>query len=313
MKTNCSFTEVDRLMKSLELAIYVPIFVCGLVLNILALVVFCFLLRKWTESTIYMTNLALLDLLLLLLLPFKMHATIHHWEAHHRFLCSFLESLYFVGMYGSIYTIACIAMDRWVAIRHPFRAKQLRSRRAALGICILVWVVVLGGTSPIYSFRTAGNGSFHCFHGFSEKGWRPDVISCLLGFGFVGPALVLVVCSAQSIRTLRQSGKESHKNRACVRIIYSSLCAFLVPFTPSHLGILLQFLVRQDVIQDCMAKTNISLFLQVAMSLANITCCLDALCYYFITREVRTSKQTFTFRRSRSSSQRRATTSTSEL
>uniref|UniRef100_A0A4W5RGF3 Hes family bHLH transcription factor 6 n=1 Tax=Hucho hucho TaxID=62062 RepID=A0A4W5RGF3_9TELE len=311
--TNCSFTEVDRLMKSLELAIYVPIFVCGLVLNILALVVFCFLLRKWTESTIYMTNLALLDLLLLLLLPFKMHATIHHWEAHHRFLCSFLESLYFVGMYGSIYTIACIAVDRWVAIRHPFRAKQLRSRRAALGTCILVWVVVLGGTSPIYSFRTVEKGSFHCFHGFSEKGWRPEVISCLLGFGFVGPALVLVVCSAQSIRTLRQSGNESHKNRACVRIIYSSLCAFLVPFTPSHLGILLQFLVRRDVIQDCMAKTRISLFLQVAMSLANVTCCLDALCYYFITREVRTSKQTFTFRRSKSISQKRATTSTSEL
>ncbi|CAB1317613.1 unnamed protein product [Coregonus sp. 'balchen'] len=313
MTTNCSFTEVDSLMKSLELAIYVPIFVCGLVLNILALVVFCVLLRKWTESTIYMTNLALMDLLLLLLLPFKMHATIHHWAAHHRILCSFLESLYFVGMYGSVYTIACIAVDRWLAICHPFRAKQLRSPRAALGTCILVWVMVLGGTSPIYSFRTAEKGSFHCFHSFSDQGWRQEVIGCLLGFGFVGPALVLVVCSAQSIGTLRQSGQESPKSRACVRTIYSSLCAFLVPFTPSHLGILLQFLVHRCVIEDCVAKTRISLFLQVAMSLANITCCLDAVCYYFITREVRTSKQTFNLRRSRSISQKRATTSTSEL
>ncbi|CAB1326062.1 unnamed protein product [Coregonus sp. 'balchen'] len=300
-------------MTSLELAIYMPIFVFGLVLNILALVVFCIFLRKWSESTIYMTNLALMDLLLLLLLPFKMHATNHQWAAHHRFLCSFLESLYFVGMYGSIYTIACIAVDRWVAIRHPFRAKQLRSPRAALGTCILVWVVVLGGISPIYGFRKAEDVSFHCFHSFSEKGWSPKVIGCLLSFGFVGPALVLVVCSAQTIRTLRQSGQESPKSRACVKIIYSSLCAFLVPFTPSHLGILLQFLVHRGLIEDCLAKTRISLFLQVAMSLANITCCLDALCYYFIAREVRSSKQTFTFRRSRSISQKRATTSTSEL
>ncbi|XP_055723143.1 G-protein coupled receptor 55-like [Salvelinus fontinalis] len=311
MEPNCSFDEVDLLMTSLELVIYVPIFVFGLILNVLALVVFCIFLRKWSESTIYMTNLALMDLLLLLLLPFKMHATNHQWAAHHRFLCSLLESLYFVGMYGSIYTIACIAVDRWVAICHPFRAKQLRSPRAALGTCILVWVVVLGGISPIYGFRKEETGYFHCFHTFSKEGWHPKVIGCLLSFGFVGPALVLVVCSAQSIRTLRQSGQESPKSRSCVKIIYSSLCAFLVPFTPSHLGILLQFLVHQSLIEDCLAKTRISLYIQVTMSLANITCCLDALCYYFITTEVRSSKQTFTFRRSMS--QKRATTSTSEV
>lgn len=243
MTANCSFEAVDRLMRSLELAIYLPIFLIGLALNAVALVVFCILLRKWTESTIYMTNLALMDLLLLLLLPFKMHATNHLWGAHRRVFCSVLESFYFVGMYGSIYTIVCIAVDRWVAICYPFRAKLLRSPRAALGTCVLVWVVVLGGISPIYGFRQAGEGDFHCFHGFSEKGWSPVVIGCLQVFGFLGPALVLVGCSVQSIRALRASGQESPKSG--VRIIYSSLCAFLVPFTPSHLAILLQFLVSQ--------------------------------------------------------------------
>ncbi|XP_062338382.1 G-protein coupled receptor 55 isoform X1 [Osmerus eperlanus] len=240
MATYCSFEEVDRLMTSLELVIYIPIFLMGLVLNTLALVVFCVLLRKWTESTIYMTNLALMDLLLLLLLPFKMHATNNQWSPKHRLLCSFLESMYFVGMYGSIYTIVCIAVDRWVAIKHPFRAKQLRSPQAALGTCVLVWFLTLGGISPIYGFRQAGDEDFHCFHGFSEKGWTPAVVGCLEVFGFLGPALVLVGCSVQSVKTLKNSGQE---RRACERIIYSSLCAFLLPFTPSHLAILLQFLV----------------------------------------------------------------------
>lgn len=231
-------------MRYLELVIYIPIFLFGLVLNGMALAVFCVFLPKWTESTIYMTNLALMDLLLLLPLPFKMHATNHLWGAHLQLLCSFLESLYFVGMYGSIYTIMCIAVDRWVAICHPFRAKQVRSPKAALGTCVAVWVVVLVAISPIYGFREAGQGDFHCFHGFSEKGWSPVIISCLEVFGFLGPALVLVGCSAQTIWTLRESNQRSPKSRACVRIIYSSLCAFLVPFTPSHLAILLQFLVR---------------------------------------------------------------------
>ena len=70
------------------------------------------------------------------------------------------------------------------------------------------------------------------------------IIFCLEVFGFVVPALVLVGCSAQIIWTLKRSDERSPKSRSCVKIIYSSLCAFLLPFTPSHLAILLQFLVR---------------------------------------------------------------------
>ncbi|KAG7249438.1 hypothetical protein CRUP_018077 [Coryphaenoides rupestris] len=244
MTANCSFEEVDHLMKYLGLVVYGPIFLCGIVLNALALLVFCTLLSKWSESTIYMTNLVLMDLLLLLPLPFKMQAAHQTWAAHSRNACSFLESLYFVGMYGSIYTITCIAADRWLAICHPFQAKRLRSPRVALGVCAAVWVAVLAAILPIYGFREAGGGDFHCFHSFSAKVWRAEVIVSLEVLGFLCPALVLVCCSARIIWTLRRSGQQSPQSRACVRIIYSSMFAFLAPFTPSHLAILLQFLVR---------------------------------------------------------------------
>ncbi|KAF7664872.1 hypothetical protein LDENG_00163190 [Lucifuga dentata] len=310
MTSNCSFEEVDHVMRYLELIIYIPIFAVGLLLNIAALLVFCIFLRKWTESTIYMTSLAMMDLLFIVSLPFKMHATNHQWPAQLQPLCSFLESLYFVGTYGSIYTIMCIAVDRWVAIRHPYIAKWLRSPKVALRICIMVWVLVMAVISPTtYRFRKADQGDFHCFHRFSKSGWSPLVIICVEVFGFLGPALVVLYCSVQTIRALQQSGQHSPKSRACVKIICSSLGAFLVPFTPSHLAILLQFLVHQEVIQDCGSKTRISLFIQIAMCLANITCCLDAVCYYFIAREVRNTKNTFR----RSVLQRRGTFSTSEV
>uniref|UniRef100_A0A3B4TZX6 G protein-coupled receptor 55 n=1 Tax=Seriola dumerili TaxID=41447 RepID=A0A3B4TZX6_SERDU len=311
MSYNCSFNEVDRLMNYLELVIYIPIFVLGLILNVVALLVFCIFLRKWTESTIYMTSLALMDLLLLFPLPFKMHATNHCWPSYLQPLCSGLESLYFIGIYGSIYTIMCIAVDRWVAICHPFKAKLLRSPKVALGTCMGVWMLVLAVLSPtIHRFRDAGEKNFHCFHRFSENGWSPPLIISLQVFGFLVPALVVIYCSVQTIWALQQSGQHSPQSQACVKIIYSSLSAFLVPFTPSHLGILLQFLVHQGVIQDCGTKTRISLFIQVALCLSNITCCLDALCYYFIAHEVRSTKHTF---RMSMISQRRATFSTSEV
>ncbi|XP_034559483.1 G-protein coupled receptor 55 [Notolabrus celidotus] len=311
MTSNCSFEGVDHLMKYFELVFYIPIFVIGLILNTAALFVFCVILRKWTESTIYMTSLALMDLLLLLPLPFKMHASNHLWPANLQPLCSVLEVLYFVGIYGSIYIIMCIAVDRWVAICHPYKAKQLRSPKKALVTCMGVWTLVLAVISPTtYRFREVGQKDFHCFHQFSEKGWSPPVIICLQVFGFLLPALLVVYCSVQTICVLKQSGKLSSQSRACVKIIYSSLSAFLLPFTPSHLAILLQFLVRQGVIEDCKCRVNISLFIQIALCLSNITCCLDALCYYFIAHEVRCTKPTF---RLSMVSQRRATFSTSEV
>ncbi|CAI5641196.1 unnamed protein product [Oreochromis niloticus] len=304
------FKHVDGVMKVLELVFYIPIFVVGLILNIAALVVFCGLLRKKTESTIYMINLALMDLILLLILPFKMHATNHEWPANFHELCSILEGLYFYGIYGSIYIIMCIAVDRWVAICHPFKAKQLRSPRVTMVICVVVWMLVSGSVIPvIWNFRNTKNGTFHCFHQFSAEGWKPPIIISVQVFGFVLPALVVVLCSVQIIWTLQQSGQHSPQSRACVKIIYSGLCAFLVPFTPSHLAIFLQFLVHQGAFQDCGTKANLSLFIQIAMCLSNITCCLDAMCYYFIAHEVRNTRHSF---RMSIMSQRRPTNSTSE-
>ncbi|XP_030644175.1 G-protein coupled receptor 55-like [Chanos chanos] len=289
---NCSFEDVDKLMRSLELVIYAPTFIFGMVLNTMALVVFCILLRKWTESSIYMTNLALMDLLLLMLLPFKMHATNNPWSSNMKSACSFFENMYFVGMYGSIYTIVCIAVHRYIAIRHPFRAQQLRSKKISLGVCLGIWVSVLLAVSPAYSFGEERSDTFHCFHEFSNTAWDTDLIVFLELCGFLLPATVLVVCSCLSIRGLRESERFSKRRHAGVRIIYSSLCAFLVPFTPCHVAILLQCLVRQKIITNCEHKKSIALFVQLALCLANITSFLDALCYYFIAKEVRSLKPT---------------------
>ncbi|XP_043111677.1 G-protein coupled receptor 55 [Puntigrus tetrazona] len=308
MMQNCSTEDVDSLTRTLDLVIYVPVLVFGLALNVAALVVFCLLLRKWTESSIYMTNLALMDLLLLLQLPFKMHAAHHEWAEDKKIFCSFLESLYFVAMYGSIYTIVCIAVDRYIAINHPFRAKQVRSKKNALIVCVCIWVFVMAATSPIYTFREEKKGDFNCFHRFSEKGWSTEIIVCLEVIGFLLPATVLVTCSIKSVRTLKASKDSDRKRQAGVRIIYSSLAAFLVPFTPCHLAIFLQYLVHKAIISDCKQKQNIALFIQVSINIANVTCCLDALCYYFIAKEVRSTKETL-----RLSISRARTTSSSDV
>ncbi|XP_072524946.1 G-protein coupled receptor 55 [Salminus brasiliensis] len=281
----------SQVMKSLEMVIYIPVFVFGLVMNIAALVVFCFVLKKWTESSIYMTNLALMDLLLLLQLPFKMHAGQNEWSPDLISFCSFLESLYFMGMYGSIYTIACISVDRYIALCHPYHAKWLRSKKNARIVCLTIWTIVVLATLPVYTFRKKSKEMFHCFHRFSDKGWHTALIICLEVFGFLLPGLVLVTCSTLSIRALKESSANISDKQAGTRIIYSSICAFLVPFTPSHVAIFFQYLVRSGKISGCEDTQKIALFVQLSISLSNVTSCLDAICYYFVAKEVRTSSR----------------------
>uniref|UniRef100_A0A8B9JC55 G protein-coupled receptor 55 n=1 Tax=Astyanax mexicanus TaxID=7994 RepID=A0A8B9JC55_ASTMX len=285
---NCSFESIDQIMKSLEMVIYIPVFVFGVFLNIAALVVFCSRLKKWTEASIYMTNLALMDLILLLQLPFKLHARDNKWPAHMTTFCSFLESLYFMGMYGSIYTIACISIDRYIGLCHPLKAKWLRSKKKARIVCAGIWAFVVLASTPVYTFHETVQEDFRCFHGFSKKGWKTGLIICLEVFGFLLPALVLVTCSVQSIRALNKShSANTVEKQSGTRIIYSNICAFLIPFTPSHVAIFLQYLVRSEQISDCEDIKKIALFVQLTMSLSNITSCLDAICYYFVVKEVR--------------------------
>ncbi|KAK1168430.1 G-protein coupled receptor 55-like [Acipenser oxyrinchus oxyrinchus] len=279
---NCSFEGINAFVHSLHLAVYIPIFIVGIILNVLALIVFCRVLKKWIESTIYMTNLALMDLLMLLILPFRIYT-----GTMQKTFCTFLETLYFIGMYGSIFTIVCICVDRYIAIKHPFHATTLRSPKKAFWACAIIWVFVWFGSIPVYDFHSDSYSNIRCFHNFSKTTWNAPVIIAVELFGFIIPMVVLVVCSVEIIKTLQK--KNSHRGsvnrRACVRIIYANLLVFLVSFAPSHLGIFLQYLVRRDVITDCRAKQNISLFVQVSMCLSNVTCCLDSFCYYFVAKE----------------------------
>uniref|UniRef100_UPI00398F394B G-protein coupled receptor 55-like n=1 Tax=Pristiophorus japonicus TaxID=55135 RepID=UPI00398F394B len=279
----------------MQLVIYIPTFVLGLPFNMLALYMFCCKIKRWTESTIYMSNLALADILLLFSLPFKMINQNGIWPFDKAF-CSFVESLYFVNMYASIFIITSISIDRYIAIIHPLKARDFRSPRNTLAVCLAIWAFVWLGSIPIYGFHVtldSTNSSIHnisCFHGFSDKSWNPGLIAFLELVGFLIPMAIMVFCSVRIIRKLLRRQCETPGGcQACIRIITVNLAIFICSFAPTHLGIFLQFLVRQDIIgiNYCSTRKGISLFIQGAMCLANVNCCLDAICYYFVAKEFR--------------------------
>ncbi|XP_032713358.1 G-protein coupled receptor 55 isoform X1 [Lontra canadensis] len=288
---SCSFNEVDELMKTVQLAVHIPTFLLGLLLNALAIRGFSsFLKKRWPDyaaTSIYMINLAIFDLLLVLSLPFKM--ALSNVRAPPPFFCTLVECFYFVSMYGSVFTICFISLDRFLAIQYPFLVSHLRSPRKILGICGTIWVLVWAGSIPIYSFHGRVE-KYTCFHNMSDGTWSAKVFFPLEVFGFLLPMGVIGFCSSRSIRILvgrRDLTQDWVQHKACIWTIAASLAVFVVSFLPVHLGFFLQFLVRNGFIVECSSKQSISLFLQLSMCFSNVNCCLDVFCYYFVIKEFR--------------------------
>lgn len=289
---NCSFHDVDELMKTVQLVVHIPTFLLGLLLNLLAIRRFHTFLKKrcleYSATSIYMINLAVFDLLLVLSLPFKV--ALAHMQAPFLSLCTLVECLYFISMYGSVFTICFISLDRFLAIQYPFLATYCRSPRKIFGTCFAIWVLVWAGSIPIYSFHGKLE-KYTCFHNMSDSTWSAKVFFPLEVFGFLLPLGVMGFCSSRSIHIL--VGRRGHtqdwvQQKACIWTIASNLAVFVVSFLPVHLGFFLQFLVRNGFIVECRVKQNISLFLQMSLCFSNINCCLDVFCYYFVIKEFRT-------------------------
>lgn len=85
-----------------------------MVLNIVALYVFCFRTKLKSTSVIYTINLAVTDLLVNLSLPPRI---LLYYSGGACLTCSYLHIFsYFVNMYCSILFLTCICVDRYFAI-----------------------------------------------------------------------------------------------------------------------------------------------------------------------------------------------------
>ncbi|XP_078420640.1 G-protein coupled receptor 35-like [Cetorhinus maximus] len=283
--------SVNHTMQLALTAMSIPVFLLGLIFNVLTLWAFCWKIRKWTETIIYVTNLAVSDSALLLSLPFKMYS----YKPPRKLdpgLCAFGELLYFVNMYVSIYITVCISMDRYVAVKHPLKAKRLRSPTKAAIACGAVWTFVcLIGIILQIKFTVENEKTEFCFLKKNEKPTSIWIIIAIELIGFIIPSCILSFCSFQIIMTLCKKSRESQGNLTfsrSIRIVASNLIIYFICFMPFHIGLLIQFLV-ETLWNNCEMLKNVRNFISVSTCVANMNCCLDAIIYYFASSEVRAS------------------------
>lgn len=271
--SNCSSWE-PLVVKGVLLTYLGGLLALGLVLNGLALWVLCWRLPRWTETRIYMANLAVADLCLLCALPFFLH---FGQTSEDTLLCQLSQAVYLLNRYMSISLIMAIAVDRYMAVRHPLRTRRLRSPGRAAAVCAALWAVVLGSL-VLRWFLDVQDGGF-CFAVRSGQNTSTGVFSLL---GFYLPLAVLVFCSLQVVTALTQRPKANpgqvEATRKASRMVLANLAVFVVCFLPFHVVLTVHVALG---LQTCALKTAI----QITSRLSDANCCLDAICYYFMAKE----------------------------
>ncbi|XP_014725765.1 PREDICTED: G-protein coupled receptor 35-like [Sturnus vulgaris] len=278
---NCTDRNAYGGIVLLQMVLYIPVFTLGISLNSIAFWVFCCKIRRWTETKVYMINLIVADSFLIFTLPFLLYFTKYKHPVDG--LCVAIQNICFTNMPMSILIITLIAVDRYIAIKFPLKAKILRSPLKSASICGFLWIILI-----IFSnfYGTLNRNQEGCC--FQKESLQPRYSSVVYSIGgYFIPLGVVTFCSVQVIRCLKEkmatSPHETKLFQKAVHIVSVNLCVFAVCFSPFHFSLLLRFAVEAAGAHSLLP--GVTTFVKVSACLANCNCCLDAFCYYFAAKE----------------------------
>uniref|UniRef100_A0A8C5UFA9 Somatostatin receptor 4 n=1 Tax=Malurus cyaneus samueli TaxID=2593467 RepID=A0A8C5UFA9_9PASS len=213
----------------------------GLLGNALVIFVILRYAKMRTATNIYLLNLAIADELLMLSVPFA----------------------------ASVFCLAVLSLDRYIAVVHPLRAASYRRPRVLVNGA--VWLLALLAASPIPVFAgtavTPRRPAVACDH--AVPGGRPSwvqITAC--GFAAVA-AMALCMLLAAKMRAVARGVGWRQRRRSegkLTRLVVTVVAAFVVCWLPFYVVQLLSLLLPGRL--DASAH-NASLLLSYSNSCAN--------------------------------------------
>ncbi|XP_056419096.1 G-protein coupled receptor 35-like [Hyla sarda] len=266
--------------------ILIGAFIFGTIFNSLAVWVFCFKMKKWTETRVFMMNLLLSDCCLLFTLPFRIYTTQQLWGLGD-ILCDILRFSYFMNTYMGIAIITLISIDRYVAIKFPLKSRTLRSPKKAALACGIIWILFIAIRLYLeFGTDVAFRDSSFCFRKVSTKPLKRALLFTV--FGSCIPMVILIFCSTQIIWTLKKKEKmnvnEEKDIEKTISIVKTNLAIFLLCFLPNSIANIARFIIESKGLNCSLIKLANDA-VHITQGLSDLNCCLDSICYYFVAKE----------------------------
>ncbi|XP_029358578.1 delta-type opioid receptor-like [Echeneis naucrates] len=205
-----------------------------------------------TGTDILLLALSASDLLLLFVLPFHTAAIVMQKWPFGDFMCRLMGFLGSACSSASVFTLAALAVSRYLTVVKPARAYSLLSPRRVSIIAALLWVPACGLAAPQLVFRFVGTPqrSADRHTCFSFVSHRDQLIYGLFHFllAFLLPLFIIAVaygCIYLFLWNNRQTGRAPQVERYQRQVTQTSamlVLAFTLCWLPSY-GLTLDLLV----------------------------------------------------------------------
>ncbi|XP_060929764.1 P2Y purinoceptor 3-like [Limanda limanda] len=274
---------------------YSLVFVLGLALNgTLLWCTCCRRTRSWSSTSIYMTNLAVADLLYVLSLPplIISNARGDLWPFGD-VLCKSVRFFFLLNLHCSMMFLACVSVHRFLGVCFPVvaAAVRLRTRRSALLASGTVWFLAAAEISPTLLFAHTGeiNNMTVCFEMTNPRNFGvyfPYGLFLAI-VGFLVPFIIVVTCYCSMMKVLssRTAGSISNspalmRNRSLSTVLLV-LLVFVLCFGPYHVARTVYLFVRVDVPADCQLLDVVMISYKVWKPVVSFNCCANPLLYFW--------------------------------
>ncbi|NXU51192.1 SUCR1 protein, partial [Turnix velox] len=234
---------VNRILERYYLStMYSLVFIFGFIGNAIAVFGYIFCLKNWKSGNIYLFNLSLSDLIFLCTLPIIVNSYSTDEWTKQTTLCHSNRFLLHANLYSSILFLTVISIDRYMLIKHPFRAHLLQKKKAALIISVAIWLGVILELLPLMYFLepvTAANDNKCLDYASSGDPAKSLIYSMFLTvFGFLIPLVIMCCFYVKMVVFLKNRSEQLNSVLMLEKpltLVILTVVSFSILFTPYHI------------------------------------------------------------------------------